>query len=180
MSEFGNINNYDNNFLRIVSIALARTFNKSIHWINYFEENNTKIRVLVPFYLSLVGEENFVLDTFTDDIVGKRVALNTDQIPRGIFSLKNVSQRSSDFANPNQYLSQKTKINSELRKIISKVKAVPVTINYELKITVENNRDLGECWSKLMYTFFNYMFFRFEYYGLPIDGYFKLPDDQSI
>jgi hypothetical protein len=180
MNEFSIINNYDNNFLRIVSIGLAKTFNKSIRWINYFEEKNTKMRVIVPFYLSLVGEENFVLDTFSDDIVGKRVQLNTDQITRGVITIKNISTRSSDFANPNQYLSQKAKINSELRKIISKVKAVPVTINYEIKITCENNRDLGTCWAKIQDTIFNYMFFRFEYFGLPIDGFFKLPDDNSI
>lgn len=180
------IKNYDNVFVRMVTISLAKTLNKTVRWINRFEENpnsdikGSKIRVVVPFYLSLVGDENFLLDAFVDDIKDQRVDLNTDQIPRGIITFKGGSPVSSEFANPNQYLSSENIINGEMRKILSKLKPVPVNLNYDIEIIVANELDANKCWEKIIDSLFNYKFFRFDYFGLNIDAFFTLPDDISI
>jgi hypothetical protein len=166
-------------FIRSVGLSLCRTWSKKIRWINRFEDG-TKIRVLVPYYLSLVGDENFVLDAFVDDITDKRVEINTDQVPRAIITFENASLVSSEFANPNQYLSQKAQINNEIRNIISKVKAAPVRLNYKVEIKLASERDLDLCHQKIWDAFFNYKFFRIDYYGLNIDANFKLPDDTTI
>ena len=76
-NEINKIFNYDNVFLRIVGVSLCRTMTKSVGWINRFDDGG-KIRVVVPFYLALVGDEKFVLDAFRDDIPDARVDLNTD------------------------------------------------------------------------------------------------------
>jgi len=171
--------NYDNVYIRTVGIALGKTLSKQVRWINRFEDG-TKIRVLVPFYMSLVGDERWVLDTFIDDIVDRRVQLNTDQIPRGIMTFEGATTRGNAFANPNQYLAQKVQINDEIRHIISKVKAVPIDLNYKIEITMASERDADICVQKIWDLYFNYMFFRYDYYGLPLEGFFKLPDDQSF
>jgi len=169
---------YDNQFFRSVTIALARTLNKQIRWINRFEDQ--KIRVFLPFYTSLTGDERFSLDAFVDDIVDKRVQLNTDQFQRGTITYNGFGSRSDEFANPNQYLSKKANIDGQLRKIISKVKAVPVSINYDIEIQLATVNEVDKCSQKLMDVLFNYFFFNFDYYGLKIDGFFLSPDDKSI
>jgi hypothetical protein len=169
--------NYDNLFVRGVSVALGKTMTKVIRWINHFEDK--KIRVLVPFYYQFI-QEQFVVDTFVDDVYGKRVTLDTTQRPRGIIRLKSWAPISSEFANPNQYLASKSNINGNLRNIVSKVRAVPVQIVYDVEILLATQGDAEKAHQKILDGLFNWKFFRLEYYGLHIDAVFSLPDDQSI
>ena len=45
--------NFNDTFIRMISVGLIKTLTKCITWINYTESE--KIRVVVPFYLSTSG-----------------------------------------------------------------------------------------------------------------------------
>ena len=184
MSEIGHVFDFDDQFFRMITVSLAKTLSKRVRWINRFTPNNSNesgfIRVFLPFQTSLTGDETFVLDAFVDDIVDKRVSTNTDQYQRGRITFTGFNSRSDEFANPNQYLSKKETINSTLRKIISKVKAVPVTVNYDIEIQLATSNEIDKVSQKLMNVFYNYQFLNFDYYGLKLDAFFNLPDDKSI
>ena len=169
---------YDNQFFRSVTVALAKTWSKQIRWINRFEDKN--VRVFLPFYTSLTADERFVFDAFVDDIVDKRVLTNTDQYQRGMISFNGTTPRSDELNNPNQYISKKVKIDKKIRKVISKVKAVPITVNYDFEIQLATQNEVDKTLQKIYDTFYNYMFFNFDYYGLKIDAFFLLPDGKSI
>ena len=175
---------FDDQYFRMVTIALARTLNKSIRWINYFEPKNEtdtgRLRVLIPFYTSLTGDERFNMDAFVDDIADKRVNMNTDQYQRGVITFNNFTSKSEEFANPNQYLAQKADVNGTTRKVISKVKAVPVSINYDIEIHLATQNEVDKCSQRIMSLLYNYMFFNIDYYGIKIDAVLKLPDDKTI
>lgn len=169
--------NYDNLFFRIVSISLGKTLTKSIRYIDRFEDK--KIRVLVPFYYHY-RSERFALDTFVDDTLGKRVEIDTTQIPRGIMRINSWRPVTSEFANPNQFLSQKANINNELRNVVSKVRAIPVQITYNVEIFLATQADVEKVMQKLLDSTPIANFFRIEYYGIAIDSFFSLPDDPDI
>ena len=175
---------FDDQYFRSITVALARTLNKSIRWINYFEPLNDtdtgRQRVLIPFYTSLTGDERFVFDAFVDDVADKRVNMNTDQYQRGIITLTSFGSRSDEYANPNQYLSQKTDINGTMRRIISKVKAVPMNLTYDIEIQLATVNEVDKCSQKIMNFLYNYMFFNIDYFGIKLDVILKLPDDKTI
>jgi hypothetical protein len=170
--------NFDDNFFRMVGVSLSKTLHTNITWINYFHDK--KIRVVVPFYLSVAGSEKFLLDAFVDDIPDTRIELNTDQIPRGIISFNSFSSDSTQFANPNEYLRFKRDVNKELRSFLMRTKAVPVKLNYDIDIVVANEIDTLKASEKIMNTLFNYMYFSIDYFGIKIDASFNLPDDKEI
>ena len=169
---------FNDNFFRMVTVSLARTLTSRIRWINRFE--NSKIRVLLPFYTVLGGKERLLLDAFVDDIPDKRVELNTDQKQRGVITFNGVNTRSDEFANPNQYLAKRSKINGDLKRIVSRTKAVPVTVNYEIKIQLDNELEIYKCNERILDTLYNYFFFNFDYFGIKIDAFLSLPDDTGI
>jgi hypothetical protein len=171
--------NYDDNFVRMVTIGLCKVLATKIRWINRWSDGK-KIRVLIPFYTAFAGQERFMLDAFVDDTVSTRVELNTDQKQRGIVVFKGGSQRDDEFANPNQYLSKETKINDQLMSIVSRTKAVPISLNYEISITLDNEWEADTCYNKILDTLFNYRFFYVEYFGMKIDAFFKLPSESGI
>lgn len=170
--------NYDNVYFRMVTVALGKTLNRSIRWINYFTDD--KKCVTLPFNYRLFGQERFLLDSYLDDITDKRVELNTDQIPRGVITLTSFVSVSDEFANSNIYIPKDSKIRNEWKRIITKVKAVPMQLNYDIEIVLDDVRDAWVCSEKIMMLYFNYFFFSMDYYGLKIDIVLQLPDDKSV
>ena len=150
-------NDYDNQFFRCVTVALAKTWSKQIRWINKFDSGYK--RIFLPFYTSLTLDERFIFDAFVDDIPDKRVGMNTDQYQRGSIAFNGATPRSDELNNPNEYLSKETKINGVMRKIVSKVKAVPLTLNYDIEINLLTLNEVDKCYQKILETFFNYQFF---------------------
>jgi len=169
---------YDDNYFRMVTITLARVLNSRVRWINRFE--NSKIRVLLPFYTSMAGQERLILDAFVDDIPDKRVELDTTQKQRGIITFNGITSMDDEFANPHQYISKTGKINNELKTIWSRIRAVPVHSSYEVKIKLDNEGEIYTCMAKLIDTLHNYQFTSFDYFGQKLDLFFKLPADKSI
>jgi len=171
--------NYDDNFVRMATIALCKVLGTKIRWINRWSDGK-KIRVLIPFFTSFAGQERFMLDAFVDDIVSTRVELNTDQKQRGVITFKGGSQRDEEFANPNEYLSKETKINDDFKVIISRTKAVPISLSYDVMIKLDNEWEANICYTKILDTLYNYRFFKIDYFGMKIDAFFKLPTDSGI
>lgn len=172
------IYNFENDFYRMVSVSLCRTLYGRINWINKFDDK--KIRVVVPFYMPMGADARFVLDAYVDDVTGKRITLNTDQIPRGIIKMTSVSSQSSEFANPNQYIAKKTLENGRLKRIFSKVKAIPVLITYDVEVILMTVEDVNKFLMKIHDALFPYFFFNIDYYGIKIDATLELPDDKSF
>jgi hypothetical protein len=170
--------NYNNIFFRMVNIGLAKTLNKRLRWINYFKDE--KKCVTVPFYLSMAGSERFLLDSFIDDITDQRVESNTDQIPRGVITMSSFSTDDGQFANPNIYIEKKVKIHNELSSVVSKVRAIPIILNYEIELRVDSEIDIYKISEKILDMFFNYRFFNIDYFGLKIDSVLELPPDKQI
>lgn len=170
--------NYNDSFPRMVSLGLMKTLTRCVTWINYFSDR--KNRVSVPFYLSTTGDDSFLLDAFVDDVVDKRVELNTDQIPRGIVTFNGVSASIDEMANPNQYLSKQAELNGDFREIVMKVKSVPMTLNYDIAITVMTEIDTFKVIEKIYNMLYNYAFFNIDYFGIKLDAVFNLPDESEI
>lgn len=174
----GEQRNYDDVYIRMVSAALTKTLSRCMMWINYFHDK--KIRVVVPFYMSMGGSERFLLDAFVDDVVDARVELNTDQIPRGSVTFMGFSTKVNEFANPNQYISKKTVVNGEMKSYLMKTKGIPITLNYDIDIVVATEIDIMKASEKILNMLFNWMFFNIDYFGIKLDAVFNLPDDKSI
>ena len=178
MAHIGHDYHYDDVFVRMVTIGLLKVFGTKVRWINRYTDK--KIRVLLPFYASMAGQERFLLDAFVDDIPDKRVELNTDQKQRGMVVFKGGTTRDEEFTNPNQYLSKTVKINDETRTIMSRSKAVPVSLNYDFEIHLDNELEVEICWEKIVTVIWNYRFYAFDYFGIKLDAFFKLPPDMGI
>lgn len=176
--EIGQRYNYDNVYLRMVTVALGRVLNRNIRWINYFKDETRC--VTLPFNYRMFGQERFLLDSYLDDIVDKRVELNTDQIPRGVISMTSFQSVLDEFANPNIYIPKDCRIKNEWKRIITKVKAIPMQMNFDIEILLDDIRDVWVCSEKLMILLFPYFFFNMDYFGLKIDLVLTLPDDKTV
>jgi hypothetical protein len=172
--------NFDEVFFRDLTVCVLDTLEGRLNWINRFTGGD--ISVQVPIYYSLTGDERFLLDSFQDDIVSENryVELNTDQIPRGHLTLNNFNIRSDEFRNPNVWLRAVVEDNVEVKKLLKQVRAIPITVTYDLVILLKSEIDVFKCAQEIMNTLWLYRFIYFEHNYMNIDAVLTMPDSDAI
>ena len=59
--------NFEYCFLRDLTICVLDTVEGEVRWTNRFSSGDREVKV--PFYYSMTGDERFLLDSFSDDVV---------------------------------------------------------------------------------------------------------------
>jgi hypothetical protein len=172
--------NFEDVFFRDLTVCVLDTLEGQIKWVNRFTSGD--VFVQVPIYYSLTGDERFLLDSFSDDIVSENrfIELNTDLIPRGHLTMSGFNIKSDEFSNPNVWLRMVVENEFEIRKVLSKVRAVPITVNYDLEITLSSEIDTFKCSQAILDTLWIYRFMYFEHNFMNIDAVLTMPDSNSI
>jgi hypothetical protein len=101
-------------------------------------------------------------------------------IPRGHLTMTGFNIRSDEFANPNVWLRTVVENEVEIRKLLGKVRAVPVTVNYDLDILLSSELDIFKCSQAIMDTMWLYKFMYFEHNFMSIDAVILMPDTNGI
>lgn len=172
--------NFEDVFFRDLTVCVLDTLEGQIKWTNRFTSGDMFVQV--PIYYSLTGDERFLLDSFSDDIVSENrfIELNTDLIPRGHLTMTSFNIKSDEFANPNVWLRMVVENEFEIRKVLGKVRAVPITVNYDLEITLSSEIDTFKCSQAILDTLWIYKFMYFEHNFMNIDAVLVMPDSNSI
>ena len=172
--------NFEDVFFRDLTVCVLDTLEGQIKWTNRFTSGD--VFVQVPIYYSLTGDERFLLDSFSDDIVSENrfVELNTDIIPRGHLTMTGFNIKSEEFANPNVWLRMVIENEVEIRKVLGKVRAIPITVNYDLEITLSSEVDTFKCSQAILDTLWIYKFMYFEHNFMNIDAVLVMPDSNTI
>jgi hypothetical protein len=173
-------NNYDDVFLRDLTICVLSTFEEKISWTNRFKENDVK--VVVPIYYSMSGSEDFLLDSFSDDVVSniRKVELNTDIIPRGHITLNSWTVKSDEFCNPNVWMKVILEKEDEITKELMRVRAMPIKANYTCSIRLESEIDVFKCSQAIINNLMFYKYMYFEHNYIHIDAILQMPNDKSV
>ena len=171
--------NYSDIYLRQVIVGFLGFLRNKFKWDNYTE--NGKVEVILPMLYSLTGDNRYIMDAFYDDIPGTRVNTNTDQIPRGVITLKSWSIKSDEFTNPNVWLNfNKENEDGELQQLVTQTKAVPIKLTFTLDTIVDNEIDIFKVWQTYMDNMWIYKYFTYDYANIPINAVFNfIPDTDN-
>jgi hypothetical protein len=172
--------NFEDCFYRDLTVCVLDTLEGEIRWVNRFSSGDREVNV--PFYYSMTGDERFLMDSFNDDIVSNNrfVDVNTDIVPRGHITLTGFDIRSDEFVNPNVWLKMVIEDKDEIRKMLTKIRAIPVSAKYDLQILLSSEIDVFKCSQAIMDTLWLYRFMYFEYNFMNIDAVILIPDSNQI
>lgn len=172
--------NFEDCFFRDLTACLLDTIDGQLTWVNRFSNKNVEVRV--PIFYSMTGDENFLLNSFSDDIVSdsRYIELNTSMIPRGHITLTSISIKSDEFANPNVWLKWLREDTEEIRRELTKIRAIPLSVKYDLQILVKSEIDSFKCQEAIMNILWLYKYMYFEHNFMNIDAIFVVPDDQTV
>lgn len=176
MSDFINRANYDDVYLRSIIVGFLGFLKDKFNYVTKSEENGNK-KINVPVYYSFTGENRYIMDAFYDDVPDKRVNSNTDQIPRATIKLNSWNVKNEEFNNPNVWVDTTKELGEDILEFATQVKAVPLKLNFELEIVLDNEIDIFKVWESYMRTIWIYKYFKFSYHRIPISGVFNFIGD---
>jgi hypothetical protein len=173
--------NFEDVFFRDLTVCTLAMLEERLGWVNKFHDEN--VQVDIPVYYSLSGNNNdYLLDSFVDDVVGdeRRLDMNTDQIPRAHCTLKSWRLKGDEFANPNVWLRQVVEDEEEIRKVLTKVRAIPIEATFESSIILASELDTFRASEAIMNAlmFFDHMYF--EYNFMYIDAVATFPEENNV
>lgn len=172
--------NMEDVFLRDLTVCVLDTLEGEVKWVNKFSSGDKEVNV--PFYYSMTGNERYLLDSFSDDVVSNNryVELNTDIIPRGHITMTGFDIKSDEFANPNVWLRVVVEDNQEVKKMLTKIRAVPIVVKFDLSILLNSEIDTFKCSQAIMNTLWLYRYMYFEHNYMNIDAVLILPDSNQV
>jgi hypothetical protein len=177
--------NYDDVYFRDLIICTLAMLEDRISWVNQFSSGPKE--VIVPVYYSVAGARNddFLLDSFVDDVVGseRKNRTNTDQVPRMHTYMNNWTKKSTEFANPNVWVrmtAEEKHKNKEIRKILTKIRAIPIKASFKSTLILNSELDVWKASEAIMnaLTFYDHMYF--EHNFIRIDAVATFPDDEGV
>lgn len=173
--------NFDDVFFRDLTVCTLAMLEERLGWVNRFSDGD--VDVSIPVYYSLSGKnDDYLLDSFVDDVLGdaRRLELNTDVIPRAHVTLANWRMKGEEFANPNVFLRQVVEDSEEIRKILTKIRAIPITANFDASILINSELDTFKASESIMNALMFYDHMYFEYNFMYIDAVATFPEENNI
>lgn len=170
--------NYDNVYLRQVITGFLGFLRNRFSWTNTSAEHGD-VKVNIPIYYSLTGDSRYIMDAFYDDMPDKRINSNTDQVPRGVVTLKSWAIKPDEFTNPNIWFNVNTEIDDELVQVAMQTKAVPIKLTFTLETILDNEIDVFKAWQTYMDNMWIYKYITFDYNKVPINGVFNFNGDNE-
>lgn len=171
--------NYDNLFLRNLLIGL-RKYLKDRLSIIYTSEEQGEYEHKIPFYFSMGGSTQFLLDAFLDDIPDIRVKSNTDVVPRAHIKFDTWGYNKEEFTNPNVwYAVPEMNEDEELITLFGQIKWVPITIEGSFDFTLVTMFEQFAIWEEFVTKQFSYSYFNFEHKYITIQSYIEYGTNAS-
>jgi hypothetical protein len=183
MNKFDKKFNYDEIFLRNLTLGSMLEFYRKVRWINKWTDNKGLYKeklITLPVYYGLVGDERFDLDAFVDEIVSERPELNIDPKPRAHFVLESSTIKRNEYSNPNVNVEYYKEENGILKKYLGKIRFLPIKATFHIEILLGKEIEIMKCQQSLWDFFFAYKYFYIKQNGIKIECILDMPDDKQV
>lgn len=171
--------NFDDVYLRTVSLGIVDELNDRISWVNRFSTGDVTIRV--KFRHSLTGDENYNNDAFIDDVPGElRTKGNIDETPRVSVVPSNWQIASSEFTNPDIRVIGEITDKGKVKRVTGKLKSIPMNITFSLKAILDSRADVYKYSQSFAEQLWPFRFFTYKYNNFLNRAVMIIPDSKGI
>lgn len=180
--------NKDDSVIRHILIGLCADLNKRVAYTNLID--GALVKVDIPFYLSLTGDESYLYDYFLfDDSMDperKKAIGNYEVKPRGIISFQSMSIESNALVN--KYIRgnyQKLESDGTMRSYNAQFQLIPLIINIDAKIIIDTQLEVFKVAEKLVKKLYKNNTYQVDV-GTLADGTYrvacgyKMPEDYEL
>lgn len=177
MSAYNAEYNKDLSYTRHIIGAFLNELSDRVYWYNVIDEDS-KLKINVPFYYSVSGQERFLLDNFLFDNLEEGKAIGDyEKIPRGIIQLESMSIDSESLINKFVRTQIIRPYKGQLKTFALMTQSIPIIINFNVNVIVSNTLELFKATESLISSLYKNNIFYVDYGGFQAQSTFSLPTD---
>lgn len=187
MGAYNLVYNKDESVIRQLIVGLLADLNQKIFYYNQLDEE-TRIKVDIPFMFHITGDEAFLQSHFFNDSVrdldGEHAKTNYEKLPRGIIELTGMQVDSISLLNKYVYGTFNRLVGQEMKSFHCQFQMIPITMTFDVTVKVDNQLDIFKVTEALIKRLYKNNVFNIEA-GHPNDAtfrcacYYKMPDDYA-
>lgn len=176
MSSYNLEYNKDEVVLRYVIIALLAELKDKIYFFNI--KDDTKLKINIPFFYSVTGNERFLLDAFLFGAEENGEAVGDyDVVPRGVIALSSSAIDAGSLTNKFVRTEFIKEYNGELKTFSLNTMFVPMLLGFECTVITNSNLEMFKATESLISKLYKNNNFYVDLGGFQVQATFSLPED---
>lgn len=142
MSAYNQEFNSDNIVLRYVIVATLAELREKVYFYNRISEDE-QVKIQLPFYYSVSGNERFLLDVFKFGAQEAGEAIgNYEVVPRGVMTFTSGSIESGSMTNKFVRSEFVREFDGQLKTYSLETAFLPITLNFDCVVVCSNNTEM--------------------------------------
>ena len=180
MSEFNNEYNFNNSKLRSIIIAVVSEFQNRISF-KQFKESNVYDIIKVPFFYSLTGASDFMLDHYMSSdwsaFSELEIDKNYEPVPRGVLTLSGLEIDSGSLINKHIRTTIPKKVDATTYKMYSyETVIIPLNLSFDVRIICNSNIEMFKITESIIANMYKSNPIYVDYGGYRVRGHVNLPE----
>jgi hypothetical protein len=179
MSAYNIEKNTDDVTIRYIVVALLAELRDKIYFYDLYEDGKKKVNV--PFYFSMSGNEDFLIENFLNDNVkdptNKKAIGNYDVVPRGVLSLQSISIDNGALTHKFIRTQLVKEISGKLKTFSFETQIVQLVMSFDVSIQCNSALERFKITQSLISKLYKNNLFEIDMGGYRVSGNFSLPED---
>jgi hypothetical protein len=179
MSAYNQEFNSDNIVLRYVIVATLAELREKVYFYNRISEDE-QVKIQLPFYYSVSGNERFLLDVFKFDAQEAGEAIgNYEVVPRGVMTFTSGSIDSGSMTNKFVRSEFVREFDGQLKTYSLETAFLPITLNFDCVVVCSNNTEMLKVTESVISKLYKATMYQVDLGMMRVQSSMVVPEDYS-
>ncbi len=177
MSAYNQEFNRDNIVLRYITVATLAELQNKVYYYNQVDED-TQVKVPVPFYYSVTGNERLLLDVFTFGAKESGKAEGDyEVVPRGMLQMTGGTIESGNMTNKFVRSEFVREFGGQLKTYSLETAFLPITMSFDCRVICSNNTEMLKVTESVMSKLYKATHFQVDLGMMRVQASMEVPED---
>lgn len=177
MSAYNQEFNRDNIVLRYITVATLAELQNKVYYYNQVDED-TQVKVPVPFYYSITGNERLLLDVFKFGAEENGEAIGDyEVVPRGMLQMTSGTIESGNMTNKFVRSEFVREFEGQLKTYSLETAFLPITMTFDCRVICSNNTEMLKVTESVMSKLYKATHFQVDLGMMRVQASMEVPED---
>jgi hypothetical protein len=179
MSSYNQEFNKDNVILRYIIVSLLAELKDKVYYYNRIDED-TLVKVNIPFYYSVTGNERFLVDNFLYGAIEEGKAIGDyEVVPRGVLVFNSMSIDTGSMTNKFVRSEFVREYEGQLKTYMLETMFLPLDLSFNVTVVCSDNLEMLKATESIISKLYKATIFQVDLGMFRIESSLQVPEDYS-